>query len=95
VQAFLVVGHPIATSLAGYVVPRDFESAAGFEAGLHRFADGGAIHLVDWSPSLHDQEHGEQDDGAYQDSGKEISRVEQGPQVIGVDRYRLRRFALR
>jgi len=31
VQAFLVVGHPIATSPAGYVVPRDFESAAGFE----------------------------------------------------------------
>ena len=31
VQAFLVVGHPIATSQACYVVPRDFESAAGFE----------------------------------------------------------------
>ena len=31
VQAFLVVGHPIATSEAGSVVPRDFESAAGFE----------------------------------------------------------------
>ena len=31
VQAFLVVGHPIATSQAGSVVPRDFESAAGFE----------------------------------------------------------------
>jgi hypothetical protein len=31
VQAFLVVGHPIATSQARYVVPRDFESAAGFE----------------------------------------------------------------
>ena len=31
VQAFLVVGHPIATSQSRYVVPRDFESAAGFE----------------------------------------------------------------
>ena len=31
VQAFLVVGHPIATSPARYAVPRDFESAAGFE----------------------------------------------------------------
>lgn len=31
VQAFLVVGHPIATSQARSVVPRDFESAAGFE----------------------------------------------------------------
>jgi hypothetical protein len=31
VQAFLVVGHPIATSQARCVVPRDFESAAGFE----------------------------------------------------------------
>jgi hypothetical protein len=31
VQAFLVVGHPIATSQAPSVVPRDFESAAGFE----------------------------------------------------------------
>ena len=31
VQAFLVVGHPIATSQARYIVPRDFESAAGFE----------------------------------------------------------------
>jgi hypothetical protein len=31
VQAFLVVGHPIATSQARYVAPRDFESAAGFE----------------------------------------------------------------
>ena len=31
VQAFLVVGHPIAASQARYVVPRDFESAAGFE----------------------------------------------------------------
>jgi hypothetical protein len=34
---------------------------------------------VDWSPSLHDQEHGEQDDGAYQDSSKKISRDEQSP----------------
>ena len=31
VQALLVVGHPIATSQTGSVVPRDFESAAGFE----------------------------------------------------------------
>ena len=31
VQAFLFVGHPIATSHACSVVPRDFESAAGFE----------------------------------------------------------------
>ena len=31
VQAFLFVGHPIATSQARSVVPRDFESAAGFE----------------------------------------------------------------
>ena len=31
VQAFLVVGHPIATSPARYAVPRDFESAVGFE----------------------------------------------------------------
>ena len=31
VQAFLVVGHPIATSQAHYIVPRDFASAAGFE----------------------------------------------------------------
>jgi hypothetical protein len=31
VQAFLVVGHPIATSQARSVLPRDFESAAGFE----------------------------------------------------------------
>jgi uncharacterized protein YycO len=31
VQAFLVVGRPIATSQARYLVPRDFESAAGFE----------------------------------------------------------------
>jgi len=31
VQAFLVVGHPIATSQARYVVPRDFETAAGFQ----------------------------------------------------------------
>ena len=30
-QAFLFVGHPIAASEARYVVPRDFESAAGFE----------------------------------------------------------------
>jgi hypothetical protein len=31
VQAFLFVGHPIATTEARSVVPRDFESAAGFE----------------------------------------------------------------
>jgi uncharacterized protein YycO len=31
VQAFLVVGHPIAASEARYVVPGDFEGAAGFE----------------------------------------------------------------
>jgi uncharacterized protein YycO len=31
VQAFVFVGHPIATSHARGVVPRDFESAAGFE----------------------------------------------------------------
>jgi hypothetical protein len=31
VQAFLVVGHPIATSQASNIVPRDFERAAGFE----------------------------------------------------------------
>jgi uncharacterized protein YycO len=31
VQAFLFVGHPIAESQTRYVVPRDFESAAGFE----------------------------------------------------------------
>ena len=31
VQAFLFVGHPIATSQARSVVPRDFEGAAGFE----------------------------------------------------------------
>ena len=31
VQAFLFVGHPIAESQTSYVVPRDFESAAGFE----------------------------------------------------------------
>ena len=31
VKAFLFVGHPIATSQARSVVPRDFESAAGFE----------------------------------------------------------------
>jgi uncharacterized protein YycO len=31
VQAFLFVGHPIVTSEARYVVPRDFESVAGFE----------------------------------------------------------------
>ncbi len=31
VQAFLFVGHPIAESQARYIVPRDFESAAGFE----------------------------------------------------------------
>jgi uncharacterized protein YycO len=31
VQAFVFVGHPIATSDARFVVPRDFESAAGFE----------------------------------------------------------------
>jgi len=31
VQAFLVVGHPIATSQARYVVPRDFETAAGLQ----------------------------------------------------------------
>jgi uncharacterized protein YycO len=30
-QAFLFVGHPIAACEARYVVPRDFESAAGFE----------------------------------------------------------------
>jgi uncharacterized protein YycO len=30
-QAFLFVGHPVATSHARSVVPRDFESAAGFE----------------------------------------------------------------
>jgi hypothetical protein len=30
-QAFLFVGHPVAGSEARYVVPRDFESAAGFE----------------------------------------------------------------
>ena len=45
--------------------------------------------------SLQDQEHGERDDGAYQDAGKKISRLEQGPQVIRVDRYRPRSFALR
>jgi uncharacterized protein YycO len=31
VHAFVVVGHPIAASEARYVVPGDFESAAGFE----------------------------------------------------------------
>ena len=31
VQGFLFVGHPIAISQAGPVVPRDFESAVGFE----------------------------------------------------------------
>jgi len=31
VQAFLFVGHPIAVNEARSVVPRDFESAAGFE----------------------------------------------------------------
>lgn len=31
VQAFVFVGYPIATSKARSVVPRDFESAAGFE----------------------------------------------------------------
>jgi uncharacterized protein YycO len=31
VQAFLFVGYPIAASSTRYVVPRDFESAAGFE----------------------------------------------------------------
>jgi uncharacterized protein YycO len=31
VQAFLFIGHSIATSEARYVVPRDFEYAAGFE----------------------------------------------------------------
>lgn len=31
VQAFVFVGYPIATSQARSVVPRDFESAAGFE----------------------------------------------------------------
>ena len=31
VQAFLFVGHPIVTSEARYVVPRDFESVAGFQ----------------------------------------------------------------
>jgi uncharacterized protein YycO len=31
VQAFLFIGHPIAESQTRYVVPRDFESAAGFE----------------------------------------------------------------
>jgi uncharacterized protein YycO len=31
VQAFLVVGHPIVTSQASSLVPRDFESARGFE----------------------------------------------------------------
>ena len=31
VQAFLFVGYPIAESQTNYVVPRDFESAAGFE----------------------------------------------------------------
>ena len=31
VQAFLFVGHPVAAGEAHYVVPRDFESAAGFE----------------------------------------------------------------
>jgi uncharacterized protein YycO len=31
VQAFLFVGHPIPTNQAHSVVPRDFESAAGFE----------------------------------------------------------------
>jgi uncharacterized protein YycO len=30
-QAFLFVGHPIVACEARYVVPRDFESAAGFE----------------------------------------------------------------
>jgi hypothetical protein len=30
-QAFLFVGHPIATSQARSVVPHDFEGAAGFE----------------------------------------------------------------
>ena len=31
VQGSLFVGHPIAISQAGPVVPRDFESAVGFE----------------------------------------------------------------
>ena len=31
VQAFLFVGHPISTNQARSLVPRDFESAAGFE----------------------------------------------------------------
>jgi len=30
-QAFLFVGHPIAAAEARYVVPRDFDTAAGFE----------------------------------------------------------------
>jgi uncharacterized protein YycO len=31
VQAFLFIGHPIPANEARYVVPRDFESAAGFQ----------------------------------------------------------------
>jgi hypothetical protein len=31
VQAFLFVGHPMAMSEIRYLVPRDFESAIGFE----------------------------------------------------------------
>jgi uncharacterized protein YycO len=34
VQAFLSIGHSIGTSEARYVVPRDFESAAGFQVLL-------------------------------------------------------------
>jgi hypothetical protein len=82
--------------------------AAEHRSGVDRLVTGRAIDLdgrdrrravrsrsVDSASSVHDQEHGEQDDGAYQDAGKKISRPEQGPQVIRVDRYRPRRFALR
>jgi hypothetical protein len=74
-------------------IPQTFsELSFRSKAGVLR-RRGGPIRPVD--SSLHDEEHGERDDGAYQDAGKKISRLEQGPQVIPVDRYRPRGFALR
>ena len=46
VQAFLFVGHPIVTSQARYVVPRDFESAAGFRGGEGAAGLSGAVRLT-------------------------------------------------
>ena len=52
----------------------------GFAIRQVFFVDGAVRpRPVDSSPSLHDQEHGERDDGAYQDAREKMTREEQSP----------------